>query len=97
VRTFTLVLKLRGYLTDAAGTGKEVTEKTKTNDYAAILIDDALPDMSGIELLSNLSHYKALKFMVTDEPAKALQCGANGCFIKPVHPEELLSMLSYLL
>ena len=97
VRTFVLVLQMRGYLTDVAGTGQEVIEKTKTNQYAAALIDDELPDMGGIDLLLKLAKSKIIKIMITDQPAKALLNGAHGCFVKPVNPEEILSIFLQLM
>jgi signal transduction histidine kinase len=39
---------------DEAGTGKKGLEKVKNNTYQAILLDYALPDMSGIRFLESL-------------------------------------------
>ena len=39
---------------DEAGTGKEGLEKVKSHPYQAILLDYALPDMSGIRFLESL-------------------------------------------
>jgi CheY-like chemotaxis protein len=95
--TFTAVLQMRGYPTDTAGTGKEVIEKTRTNKYAAVLIDDELPDRNGIDLLKKLSKLETVKVMITDQPAEALSNGANGCFVKPVNPAEILAIFLELI
>lgn len=97
VRTFTLVLQMRGYLTDTAYTGKELKDKIKTNHYAAMLIDEDLPDMNGIDLLPKLADHKMIKILISDNPAKALCNGADGCFVKPVDPSEILALFLSLI
>ena len=87
---------MRGFSIDIAETGKEVMEKTKNNNYAAAFIDDELSDMEGIDLLKKLADSKLIKIMITDQPAKALCNGAHGCFVKPVNPEEIISIFLQL-
>jgi DNA-binding NtrC family response regulator len=64
------------------------------------LIDIKLPDMDGTDLLvmmqENLSN--AVKILITglslvDSGAEIIEKGADACLLKPVKPEDLLSMI----
>jgi len=100
LRTFTRILQKEGYNTDAAETGKEAIEKTRTQFYDVALIDIRLPDMDGTDLLPRLVTIapKTMKIMITGFPSledgvKALDEGADAYLVKPVKPEELLKII----
>ena len=70
--------------------GKDAIEKLKTNDIDLILLDMAMPDMNGIEILKEL---KAVKpnisvIMITayrdaEQVVEAFRLGACDCIFKP--------------
>jgi DNA-binding NtrC family response regulator len=100
LRTLTRVLQKGGYEIDSAGTGKEAIEKLSGQSYNVALIDIKLPDMDGTDLLvmmqENLSN--AVKILITglslvDSGAEIIEKGADACLLKPVKPEDLLSMI----
>ncbi len=100
LRTFSRILEKGGYAVETAETGNEALEKTGSQDYDAVLIDFRLPDMEGTELLRQRKAklQGTLKIMITGLPSlekgsKALDEGADAYLIKPVKPEELLSLI----
>jgi len=99
-RTLSLILEEKGYEVDAAHTGKEAIEKSKTKVYNAALLDIKLPDMEGTELLTAMRETspKMIKIMVTGYPAlknavEALNKGADAYLMKPVNPEKLIKTI----
>ena len=100
LRTFTRILKKSGYDIDIAETGKEALEKSKEKNFDLALIDIRLPDMDGTDLLPKMQKNmrNAVKIMITGFPSlengvKALDGGADAYLVKPVKPEELLSLI----
>ena len=100
LRTFTRVLTKGGFEVDTAETGKEALEKAKTRSFDVALIDFRLPDMDGIDLLCDASSLlkSTIKIMITGLPSvetgsKALDHGIDAYPVKPVKPEELLSLI----
>lgn len=100
LRTFTRILQKNGYDIDVAETGKEAIEKSKKARYDLALIDIRLPDMDGTDLLVKIQQtmQDAIKIMITGFPSletgvKALDEGADAYLVKPVKPEELLTLI----
>jgi len=98
LKTFSTVLRDAGYTTDTAQNGKEAIEKTKANFYNLALIDIRLPDMEGIELLTNLvdTTPKMVKIIITGYPSlqnavEAVNKDADGYIIKPANMADLLT------
>lgn len=52
--TFVRLLELDGYLAEAVETGNEAIDRATTTDFDVILCDLRLPDISGLEVLSQL-------------------------------------------
>lgn len=99
-RTMSLFLELNNYEVDAANTGKEAIEKSKTEFYDVALLDIRLPDIEGTKLLTALRDTtpKMVKIMVTGFPTfenaiDALKRGADDYIMKPVDPEELVQLV----
>jgi DNA-binding NtrC family response regulator len=100
LRTFTRILQKAGYYVDTAETGKEAIEKLTAQTYDVALIDIKLPDMDGPDLLmskrENLAN--SVKILITglssgDYAPKTIQQGVDAFLIKPVKPEDLLSLI----
>lgn len=98
--SFKTILQAEGYSVDVAKTGREAIEKSKTEFYNLALLDIRLPDMEGTELLTQMHETmpKMMKIMVTGYPSmenavEALNLGADAYVMKPVKPEELLTVV----
>jgi len=90
-------LRENGYLVDVAETGKEAITKSTAILYNLALVDLRLPDMDGIELLTQMREKtpKMVKIIVTGYPSlenaiEAVNRGANGYIVKPYTMEDLL-------
>lgn len=96
-------LEGEGFGWDVAHTGKEGLKKIETTDYALILLDVVLPDMSGFNILSGLrkdSHVPVI--MLTgrgDEIDRVvgLEMGADDYIPKPFALRELLARIRAVL
>ncbi len=100
LRTLTRILQKAGYDIDTAETGKEAMEKFENCPYDMALVDVRLPDMDGTDLLINMKEklQNTIKIMITGFPSleigvKALDSGADAYLVKPVRPEELLTLI----
>ncbi|MCS7096650.1 MAG: response regulator [Candidatus Bathyarchaeota archaeon] len=98
--TLKVILEENGYKVDMAKSGKEAIEKSKKNYYDLALLDIKLPDMEGTELLRKMRDFvpKMVKIMVTghatlQNAVDSLNYGADAYIMKPVNPEELLSVI----
>ncbi|MGQ9759942.1 MAG: response regulator [Candidatus Methanomethylicaceae archaeon] len=94
------LLRKAGFLVDVAFTGKEALKKARECIYHIALIDIKLPDISGIELLTQLEERvpRTRKIIITgyaslDNAVKALNLGADAYLMKPVDPEDLLNIV----
>jgi len=101
LRTFRRILEKGGYDVEVAETGKEAMQKASARGFDVALIDLRLPDMDGTELLlkAKESLGDAVKIMITGAPSvdtgtKALDEGVDVYIVKPVKPEELLSLIA---
>jgi DNA-binding response OmpR family regulator len=100
LRTFTRILQKAGYIVDVAETGKEAIDKVGSKTYDVALIDVRLPDMDGTDLLLPFRKKipDAAKIVITGFPSmdngvKALDSGADAYLVKPLKPDELISVI----
>src|SRR6185437_5050320 len=102
LRTITDILRLRGYSSTVAGTGKEALDVTRgMKDAPAVaLVDLQLPDMDGIELIGRLREIAALTEVViltgnasVDSAVRALRQDSNDYLVKPVQPDHLVGTI----
>ena len=99
-------LKGAGYDVIEASDGAEALGIAKQRSFDLVLSDVNMPNMNGIELvteLRTLSNYKITPvLMLTTESAgdmkmKGKQAGATGWIVKPFNPEQLLSTIKRVL
>src|SRR6202022_2568731 len=102
LRTITDILRLRGYSTLIAATGREALNITRDmNEAPAVaLVDLQLPDMDGIELIGRLREIAELQEVViltgnasVDSAVRALRENSNDYLVKPVQPEQLVETI----
>jgi DNA-binding NtrC family response regulator len=92
------LLELEGYEVQAAATGEEGLAKLGEHPFDLVLLDLALPDRNGIELLPDI---RALDFQIAiimitaygtvEDAVKAMQSGAVNFLQKPWDNEKLLA------
>lgn len=92
------ILEKNQYFVETAETAEEALSKCKNDQYDITLLDIKLPDMEGTELLRRLRDYKMVKIMVTGFPSQrnaieALNLGADAYIIKPIKPNNLLTIV----
>jgi DNA-binding NtrC family response regulator len=92
------LLELEGYAVDTAATGEEGLTRIGQNTYDLVLLDLALPDRDGMDLLAELRTHDAQfsVIMITaygtvENAVKAMQAGAANFVQKPWDNEKLLA------
>jgi signal transduction histidine kinase len=95
------LLELEGCSVDAAANGREALALIRRNDYRLALVDLNMPVMSGLELLMIVKGQgKVLKMVAVSAYAEegrindALAAGFDAYLTKPIHDEELASLLN---
>ncbi len=99
------LLKIHGYLVDAAGNGKEALQLLETNDYSLVLLDCMMPEMSGYEVTaiirnfaSTVRHHDIPIIALTGNATQqdrdeCIAAGMNDHLPKPLILPDLLAML----
>jgi diguanylate cyclase (GGDEF)-like protein len=92
---FSKLLQGEGYEVETASCGKEGLEMLAKGQYALVITDLVMPDISGLEILSQVreSHPTVDVIMVTgnanlESAIFALKHGARDYLVKPVNPDE---------
>jgi len=96
-----------GYIVSEAGTGSEGLAMIAANDYAGLILDVNLPDMSGFDIVRKLRdtpetlllpviHVSAAS-IETGDMITGLDNGADAYLIHPVDPDVLLATIRTLL
>ena len=87
-------------VTDEAKNGEEALSKALGSDFDVVVLDIALPDKSGLEVLRQIKDHKPklpvlmLSMYPEDQFAlRALKAGASGYLNKESAPEELINAL----
>jgi two-component system response regulator ResD len=99
-----IVLGNAGYECVSTHTVAEALNKTLTDSFDLILLDNHLPDGSGLELCKQIREfntYTPICFYTSDafliQREAAMQAGANAYLVKPVHPGEIERTIEWLL
>ncbi len=98
-------LEAAGYQVEEAINGLEALEKTLQAPFDLYLVDVNMPKLDGYGFLRELRREnlpQAPAIMVSTEAAAidqlvAFRAGANGYFIKPVNPDQLVTHIRLML
>ncbi len=99
-----LVLTQSGYEVALAGSASEALARARNEEFEIFILDNRLPDSSGIELLVGLRefdpHTPAIFYSGDDFDAhrrSAMAAGAQAYLLKPCEPDELLATVARLI
>ena len=100
-KTFSSILKAKGYDVDTAGTGMEAISKIKEKFFNIVFLDIRLPDISGLEVLKSISgiNEDTVAVMVTayasiDTSIKAINEAAYSYITKPVDMDRVMQVIT---
>ena len=98
---YTAFLETSGYKVDHVDTGKKAIKAAKTTDYDLMLLDLALPDMDGMQILGKLEEEdsKLPTIVITGNGSvlravEAMRLGAMDFLMKPCSPQKLGSAIT---
>ena len=102
IKTIKKLLDKEGYSVDIAKTSKEGLEKCKLQDYHLIICDVRMPEIDGIELITEIKKYRKDANMLDipvifitgyaseEAPINAIRLGAKDYVLKPFDMDKLL-------
>ncbi len=97
LRPHILFLEQKGYILSAATNGEDAMEMVKRNDYDLIFLDENMPGLSGLEVLSQIKVAcpSVPVVMITKSEEENIMDQAVGSniadyLIKPVNPNQIL-------
>ncbi len=102
-RLVRLQLKDEGFRAVSATTGEEAMERANEVHPDLVLLDIALPDVSGYEVLARLREHASIPtIMLTartrdSDKVRGLELGADDYVAKPFNPEELTARIRAVL
>jgi len=95
-----MILEAEGYETTTAGNGRQALEAARASAFDIVLTDLKMPDLTGIELLSELQRAQAGQCVILmtahgtiDSAVDAMRKGAFDYLTKPLEKDELLLVL----
>ena len=97
---FVVALRRAGFNTEEAEDGLQALELLKSREYSAVLLDNHMPNMNGLEVIERIRSQEALAtlpvILVTaasevTERVRGLQAGASDYLAKPVELDELVA------
>ena len=102
--TIDLTLRSEGYDVSTMGSGAQGIDAGKESDHDVIMLDLALSDMSGYDVLRELRRCNVRTPVIVlsgnaliDAKVKALSCGADDYMTKPFHKDELIARIHAVL
>ncbi|HSW58087.1 MAG TPA: response regulator [Dehalococcoidales bacterium] len=100
LKTFTLILKKKGYVVDTAENGIQALEKFTSRQFDLVLMDVKMPEMDGIEALHKIKEFNPsarvilmTAFCEESQFQKVMDEGACGTLHKPVNIAQLMEMI----
>ncbi len=104
LKSHLVYLSGKGYEVDGVSNGQDAVEKLRMQPYDAILLDEMMPGMSGLETLAELKKVRESVpvIMITKSEEEDLMNRAIGkriddYLVKPVSPLQIVSALKRLL
>jgi DNA-binding NtrC family response regulator len=95
-----MILEAEGYETTTAGNGRQALAAARAQSFDVVLTDLKMPDLNGIELLSELQQEQPGQCVILmtahgtiDSAVDAMRKGAFDYLTKPVEKDELLLVL----
>ena len=96
-----VMLSVWGYNVEVAGTGADALQAIREAELAAVLLDNSLPDCTGIQLCGEVRRFDQRLPIIflsgsahEDERQQAIELGANAFVSKPFAMETLLDLLN---
>ncbi len=96
-------LNMSGHLCQFANDGRNGLNMIKSNDYDIVLLDLAMPDFSGTDVIdalvkeNEIDKQKIVIFTASSKPNKEvdelIKKGVYSCLRKPIDPDSLVSYL----
>ena len=106
IKLLTKVFSVKGHKISTAVNGKEGLELIKNEEWDAILLDVAMPELSGLEVIEDLEKNNLLKkktiwifsaaSITDDEINELVKRGVNGIIRKPIRLKELFATITEL-
>lgn len=96
-----LLLGKAGYEVSTAESAARALEQAKREQFELYILDNRMPDMSGVELLQRIREfdpdtpvifYSAAAY--EEDRLRALEAGAEDYILKPAESDELLAVVS---
>lgn len=94
------LLKRSGYAVDVASDGEIGLDLARSDVYGAIILDNMLPKLSGVEVLRTLRREKSIIPILmlsakseVDDKVEGLEVGADDYLAKPFKTSELIARL----
>jgi DNA-binding NtrC family response regulator len=98
--TMSRLLTVRGLEASTAGSGKEALEALKTSSYDVIILDMKMPDMGGVEVLSEIKKIDPFIEVIVmtgyasvDTAKKITELGGYDYMLKPYEIDELVEKI----
>lgn len=101
--TLQYALKTDGYTTEHASTGSSALQRLQQVNFALIILDIGLPDLSGLELCRKIrSQYSVPIIFLTARDSEidrvvGLEIGADDYVVKPFSPREVTARVRAVL
>jgi len=99
-KTFSKILKLKGYTVEGAGSYSEALSSVKAQFFNIVIIDVRLPDASGLELLKAIRELNedivpimATAYASVSSSIEAVNQGAYSYITKPVDMDQALMII----
>ena len=106
IKLLTKVFLVKGHEISTAVNGKEGLELIKNEEWDTILLDIAMPELSGLEVIEDLEKNNLLKkktiwifsaaSITDDEINELVKRGVNGIIRKPIRLKELFATITEL-
>ena len=104
-RLVTALLKERGHSVTLAGNGCEVLDLVEQRDFDLILMDIQMPEMDGLQATAEIRYREGHKgthipivamtaHAMAGDRERCLDAGMDGYIAKPIHPGELMALIT---